>query len=159
MQGLRLVFASQFAQLLPAQLSNQYLSAAIEVIEAPQASIPMKLSAIKVAKGKLTLTSLSSRCSSLLYYHNFHCTGLDSAITVPFAPCPMCMLGPFLLATLEDMLNLIMDTFMKVLGLNNGSWLASDLATLLTQVLLEVWSKNAKGALVPFHLLAINALC
>lgn len=38
-----------------------------------------------------------------------------------------------------------MDTLAKVLELDDGSWLTPDLATALSQALLEVWSKNSKG--------------
>lgn len=47
MQGRGFVFASQFAKLLPVQLAGQYLEAAIQVIEATEASIPIKISAVK----------------------------------------------------------------------------------------------------------------
>jgi importin-9 len=47
LQGRAFVFASQYAKLLPSQLAGQYLDAAIQVIEASEAGIPVKISAIK----------------------------------------------------------------------------------------------------------------
>ena len=47
LQGRAFVFASQYAKLLPGQLAGQYLDAAIQVLEAPEASIPVKVSAVK----------------------------------------------------------------------------------------------------------------
>lgn len=47
MQGRGFVFASQYTKLLPAQLAGQYLEAAIQVIESPNAGIPVKISAVK----------------------------------------------------------------------------------------------------------------
>lgn len=47
LQGRGFVFASQYAKLLPLQLAGQYLDAAIHVIEANEASIPIKVSAVK----------------------------------------------------------------------------------------------------------------
>lgn len=47
LQGRGFVFASQFAQLLPLQSSGQYLEAAMHVIESNEASVPVKVSAIK----------------------------------------------------------------------------------------------------------------
>jgi hypothetical protein len=41
------VFASQFARLFPAELGAQYLDAACQVVEAQEAGIPVKISAIK----------------------------------------------------------------------------------------------------------------
>ena len=47
LQGRAFVFASQFAKLLPAQLAVQYLDAAVQVMEASEAGIPVKVSAVK----------------------------------------------------------------------------------------------------------------
>jgi hypothetical protein len=47
LQGRGFVFASQYARLLPVQLAGQYLNAAVQVIEASNASIPIKVSAVK----------------------------------------------------------------------------------------------------------------
>ena len=41
------MFASQYAKLLPAQLAGQYLDAAVQVLEASEAGIPVKVSAVK----------------------------------------------------------------------------------------------------------------
>lgn len=50
LQGRGFVFASQYAKLLPVQLAGQYLDAAIHVIEANDASIPIKVSAVKAVQ-------------------------------------------------------------------------------------------------------------
>ncbi|KAL7284955.1 hypothetical protein ACG7TL_000044 [Trametes sanguinea] len=42
LQGRAFVFASQYAKLLPGQLAGQYLDAAVQVLEASEASIPVK---------------------------------------------------------------------------------------------------------------------
>ena len=47
LQGRAFVFASQYSKLLPSQLTGQYLEAAVQVVEAPDAGIPVKVSAIK----------------------------------------------------------------------------------------------------------------
>jgi hypothetical protein len=47
LQGRGFVFASQFARLLPLQSSDQYLEAALQVIESSEAGVPIKISAIK----------------------------------------------------------------------------------------------------------------
>jgi hypothetical protein len=47
LQGRGFVFASQYTKLLPLQLAGQYLDAAVQVIEATEAGIPIKISAVK----------------------------------------------------------------------------------------------------------------
>jgi hypothetical protein len=47
LQGRGFVFASQFSKLLPVNLAGHYLEAAVQVIEAPDAGIPVKVSAVK----------------------------------------------------------------------------------------------------------------
>jgi len=47
LQGRAFVFASQYAKLLPIDLAGQYLEAAVQVIEASEAGIPVKISAVK----------------------------------------------------------------------------------------------------------------
>ena len=47
LQGRSFVFASQYGKLLPMQLAGQYLNAAVDVIEAQTAGIPIKVSAVK----------------------------------------------------------------------------------------------------------------
>ena len=47
LQGRAFVFASQYAKLLPPQLAGQYLDAAVQVLEATEAGIPVKVSAVK----------------------------------------------------------------------------------------------------------------
>jgi importin-9 len=47
LQGRSLVFASKYAKLVPRELAGQYLNAAVNVIETAEASIPIKVSAVK----------------------------------------------------------------------------------------------------------------
>jgi hypothetical protein len=47
LQGRGFVFASQYAKLLPVQIAGQYLDAAVQVLEAADAGIPIKISAVK----------------------------------------------------------------------------------------------------------------
>ena len=47
LQGRSFVFASQFAKLLPVQMGDQYISAAIDVMENENAGVPIKVSAVK----------------------------------------------------------------------------------------------------------------
>jgi len=47
LQGRSLVFASRYAKLLPNGVADQYLDAAVQVIESPETGIPFKISAVK----------------------------------------------------------------------------------------------------------------
>ncbi|THH01586.1 hypothetical protein EW145_g6890 [Phellinidium pouzarii] len=47
LQGRSFVFASQYSKLLPPNLADQYMSAAVNVLEAESAEIPIKISAVK----------------------------------------------------------------------------------------------------------------
>ena len=50
LQGRGFVFASQFSKLLQAQSANQYLEAAVQVIESAEAGAPVKISAVKAVQ-------------------------------------------------------------------------------------------------------------
>lgn len=47
LQGRAFVFASQFSDILQPEIALQYLNAAIQVLEAPDASIPIRVSAVR----------------------------------------------------------------------------------------------------------------
>ncbi|EPQ60043.1 ARM repeat-containing protein [Gloeophyllum trabeum ATCC 11539] len=127
LQGRGFVFASQYAKLLPSNLAGQYLEAAVQVIEAQDAGIPIKISAVKAVQ-------------------NF-CQGMEASIIIPFAPRIAADLGPFLLMTSEDTLSLVLDTVSVVLDIDDGKWLSVELASSLTSAVLDVWSKNIKDPL------------
>ncbi|KAF5345146.1 hypothetical protein D9758_009691 [Tetrapyrgos nigripes] len=122
LQGRGFVFASQYAKLLPMQLAGQYLDAAVQVIEAPEANIPVKVSAVKAV-------------------HNFASNSPDSALT-PFIPRIAKDLGPFLSVTSEDTLSLVLETLAVVVEVDKGRWLTPELASGLVVETLEVWVKN-----------------
>ncbi|TFK42052.1 armadillo-type protein [Crucibulum laeve] len=124
LQGRGFVFASQFAKLLPLQSAGHYLEAAIQVVEANDANVPVKISAVKAI-------------------HNFYQGGEDSAL-LPFAPRIAKDLGPFLLVTSDDTLSLVLETLSVVVEVNQGKWLTPELADSLVLAELEVWHKNNK---------------
>ncbi|GAA5867303.1 hypothetical protein JCM1840_005019 [Sporobolomyces johnsonii] len=47
LQGRAFVFASQFSEALPPQLAKQYIDAAIQVLDAAEAGVPVKVSAVR----------------------------------------------------------------------------------------------------------------
>lgn len=56
-------------------------------------------------------------------------------------------LGPFLLATTEDTLTLVLETLSVVVEVDGSKWLTTELANSLVLSVLEVWAKNNKGML------------
>lgn len=50
LQGRAFVFASSFASLLPAPLAGEYLAAAVNVLQAHDVSVLVKISAVKAIK-------------------------------------------------------------------------------------------------------------
>ncbi|CDO77258.1 hypothetical protein BN946_scf184753.g8 [Trametes cinnabarina] len=124
LQGRAFVFASQYAKLLPEQLAGQYLNAAVQVLEAAEAGIPVKVSAVKAI-------------------HNF-CQNIDDAVAVPLAPRIAKDIGPFLPVTSEDTLTLVLETLAAVLQIDEGKWITEDLARSLVVAVLDVWMKNNK---------------
>ncbi|KAF8641001.1 hypothetical protein AX17_000646 [Amanita inopinata Kibby_2008] len=124
LQGRGFVFASQFSRLLSIQDAVQYLEAAIHVIEAAAASIPVKVSAVKAI-------------------HNFCQERKDSSLE-PFATRIAKDLGPFLLTTSDDTLLLVLETVSSVLEIEDAKWLDAELASSLVQAVLQVWNKNIK---------------
>ncbi|KAJ7897218.1 armadillo-type protein [Mycena olivaceomarginata] len=124
LQGRGFVFASQYAKLLPVQLAGQYIEAAIQVIEASEAGVPVKISAVRAV-------------------HNFF-QGGDGSTLSPFAPRIAKDLGPFLLITSDDTLSLVLETLSVIVQVDKGSWLTTELADSLVIAILEVWTKNNK---------------
>ncbi|CAA7265862.1 unnamed protein product [Cyclocybe aegerita] len=124
LQGRGFVFASQYAKLLPLQSAGHYLNAAVQILESSEASVPVKISAVKAI-------------------HNFCQDGEDSAL-IPFAPRITQDLGPLLLVASEDTLSLILESLSVVLEVDQGKWLTQELAGSLVTAILEVWNKNNK---------------
>ncbi|KAJ7040268.1 ARM repeat-containing protein [Mycena alexandri] len=124
LQGRGFVFASQYAKLLPVQLAGQYIDAAVQVIEAGDAGVPVKISAVRAI-------------------HNFF-QGGDASTLSPFAPRIAKDLGPFLLLTSDDTLSLVLETLSVVVQVDKGSWLTTELADSSVRAILEVWTKNNK---------------
>ncbi|KAI0829067.1 ARM repeat-containing protein [Trametes gibbosa] len=124
LQGRAFVFASQYAKLLPGPLAGHYLDAAVQVLEATEAGIPVKVSAVKAI-------------------HNF-CQNIDDAVAVLMAPRIAKDIGPFLPVTSEDTLTLVLETLAVVVQIDEGKWITEDLARSIVVAILDVWMKNNK---------------
>lgn len=50
MQGRAFVFASQFSKVLPGDIAGQYVDAVVQVLEAQDISVPVKVSAVRAIR-------------------------------------------------------------------------------------------------------------
>ncbi|KAH8119757.1 ARM repeat-containing protein [Phellopilus nigrolimitatus] len=128
LQGRSFVFASQYSKLLPSQLAGQYMVAAIDVLEAESAGIPIKISAVKAIQ-------------------NF-ASGMDDSVLLPVAFRIAKDLGPFLLVTNEDTLSLVLETLSSVVDVGKGTWVTPDLAEQMVTAMLQVWVRNNKDPIL-----------
>ncbi|KAI0082121.1 ARM repeat-containing protein [Panus rudis PR-1116 ss-1] len=127
LQGRGFVFASQYTQLLPSELSGQYLNASLQVLESSDASLPVKISAIK---------AISNFCQEL--------ANLD---VTPLGPRIARDLLPFMVQTSENILSLVLETVSFLVVIRTESWLTPEIASSLIEGVLNVWSKYNKDPL------------
>lgn len=66
---------------------------------------------------------------------------------VNLAPRIIRDLGPLLTTTTEDTLTLVLETISVVVEVGEGKWLDPELARLLSQAALDIWTRNIKGQL------------
>lgn len=124
LQGRAIVFASQYASILPQDLQAQYLQASWMILKNESSGVPVKVSGVKAIR-------------------NFISSMPDNT-TVGVAPQILQDLAPFLLVTAEETLTLVLETLTVLLKVGKGQWLAPDLAGSLANALLDVWQKNVK---------------
>ncbi|KAJ1032127.1 hypothetical protein NDA18_001626 [Ustilago nuda] len=131
LQGRGFVFASQFATALPSELAVQFLDSAINAIESDNASLPVKISAVRTVKN--------------FYRH------LPSSIVGPLAPRIVQKLGPLLTQASEDTLILIIETIQAVVVEETESGEATTTGLVepaiigeIVRAALQIWAPNAK---------------
>lgn len=122
------------------------MRAAVQVLESREAGVPIKVSAVKAIHKSV---EVSSRVRWNLTHHLSFCNGGEDSAIRPFAARIAEDLGPFLLSTSDDTLSLVLETLAVILEVDEGKWLTGDLAALLVNTALEVWSKNNKGNISP----------
>ncbi|CAL1694900.1 unnamed protein product [Somion occarium] len=127
LQGRAFVFASQYTKLLPEELAGQYLDASVQVLEAPEAGVPVKVSAIRAIQN--------------FYQH------ITASNKQALAPRVVQDLQPFVTQTSEDTLSLVLETLSFVLLVNDGAWITPEIASSLLVSLMEVWTKFNKDPL------------
>ncbi|CCL98539.1 uncharacterized protein FIBRA_00538 [Fibroporia radiculosa] len=127
LQGRAFVFASQFTKVLPTQLAGEYLHATVQVLEASEANVPIKVSAVRAV-------------------HNF-CKEIDGQLLVSVAPRIAKAVGPFLSVTSDDTLSLVLEALSVIVEIDDGKWMTTDLADSLVGAVLDVWMRNNKDPL------------
>lgn len=78
------------------------------------------------------------------YFVSF-CQGVSDAALTSFLPRIAHDLGPFLVATTEDTLTLVLETLQIVVETDGGKWMTPEMAGSLVAAVLDVWSRNNKG--------------
>lgn len=124
-------------------MADQYISAAITVLEDQSAGIPIKVSAVKAIQ-KYALNKLIYEVISDNFQYSF-ASGMDQSILLPSAMRIAKDLGPFLLATTEDTLSLVLETLSSIMDVGRATWITPELAEQLVTAMLEVWVKNNRG--------------
>ncbi|KAJ3527044.1 hypothetical protein NM688_g8180 [Phlebia brevispora] len=125
LQGRAFVFASQFVEVLPAELAGQYIEAAVQVLEANAVTIPVKASAIEATKGFIT------KCP-------------ETTIAPHAQRICKCIVG-FMQICTADTLSMVLETLSRLLSIQQGRWLTPELAQALLPTTLDVWQKSAAG--------------
>ncbi|KZT73366.1 ARM repeat-containing protein [Daedalea quercina L-15889] len=124
LQGRAFVFASQYTKVLPVEMAGQYLQATVHVLEASEANIPIKISAVKAVL-------------------NF-CKDINDDLLEPVAPRIAKAVGPFLSVTTEDTLSLVLEALLTIVEIKQCAWMTQDLASSLVTAVLDIWMKNNK---------------
>ncbi|ORY73226.1 ARM repeat-containing protein [Leucosporidium creatinivorum] len=118
LQGRSFVFASQFSQALPAELANQYIDAAIQVLGTAEAGVPVKVSAVRALNN--------------FFRH------LKDVVEPSRAAQTLGMLLPLLPQTTENTLVLVIETIESTLKVGGPS-LDQDTCSTLVKMVLETW--------------------
>lgn len=70
---------------------------------------------------------------------------MDESILLPVAFRVAKDLGPFLMATSEDTLSLVLETLSSVVSIGKGTWITPELGEQLATAMLQVWVNNNRG--------------
>ncbi|WVQ75750.1 hypothetical protein IAR50_005381 [Cryptococcus sp. DSM 104548] len=120
LQGRAFVFASQFSSMLNQQLAGQYLSAAVQVLEASEVSVPVKISAVKTIK-------------------NF-CRHVDPIVLKPFSSKILHLILPLLPQASSETLYLVLETLRAITSMDDDL-LNEQTTVVVINVLFDVWLK------------------
>ncbi|KAF9571457.1 hypothetical protein EC968_000488 [Mortierella alpina] len=130
LQGRSFVFASQFASILPSNLANQYVSAAVEaIIKSPSAVV--KVSALKAL-------------------NNFN-QYLDKQYIIPYQRSILQGVAPMMEMTTEESLTLILRTLITTTKVDEQA--AAEFESTLGPLVLESWTKYPADHLISMDIM------
>ncbi|BGP14490.1 hypothetical protein JCM10213v2_002439 [Rhodosporidiobolus nylandii] len=127
LQGRAFVFASQFAEALPQALTKQYIDAAIQVLDAAEAGVPVKVSAVR----------------ALLNFFRH----LRENVEPSQAAITLSKLLPLLPHTTENTLVLVLDAIQSCLKAA-GSVLDAATCSALIKAVLTTWFEKPEDPLL-----------
>ncbi|KAI7889931.1 armadillo-type protein [Mucor mucedo] len=133
LQGRAFVFASEFAKILPAEMSSQYVAVAVHALQAPTSGIPVKISALRALDN--------------------YCKYLSPEYVTPYQVNIMegtCQLMP--MAT-EESLMLLLETLASAIKINQE--VTAKYEHILTSAILQVWQKYASDSIITSYILDI----
>ncbi|ODN87698.1 hypothetical protein L198_06924 [Cryptococcus wingfieldii CBS 7118] len=128
LQGRAFVFASQFSSMLNQQLAGQYLSAAVQVLEASDVSVPVKISAVKTIK-------------------NF-CRHVDPFVLKPFSTKTLHLILPLLPQASSETLYLVLETLRAITSMDDDL-LDEQTTRTVVDVLFDVWLRCTNASSDP----------
>ncbi|GAA5855822.1 hypothetical protein JCM8547_000374 [Rhodosporidiobolus lusitaniae] len=127
LQGRAFVFASQFTEVLPRQLAKQYVDASIQVLDAADAGVPVKVSAVRA------LTNF--------FRH------LKENVESSHAAVALAKLLPLLPQTTENTLVLVLDAIQSSLKVG-GTVIDAPTASGLIKTVLTTWFDKPEDPLL-----------
>ncbi|CAJ0824737.1 3400_t:CDS:10, partial [Entrophospora sp. SA101] len=131
--GRAFVFASQFASVLPGELTSGFIKAAIEAIKDPDGTIPVKVSALRALKS--------------------FCRNLNEQYVLPFQGTIIECVANLINVTTEDFLLLVLETLERAIKINRD--VIFQYEGLIGPMVVDVWQKFPSEHLV---MSAVNSI-
>ncbi|GAN01450.1 importin-9 [Mucor ambiguus] len=131
LQGRAFVFASEFAKILPSDMSSQYVAVAVQALQAPTSGIPVKISALRALDN--------------------YCKYLAPEFVTPYQVNIMegtCQLLP---SATEESLMLLLDTLASAIKINQE--VTAKYEQILTPAILQIWQKYANDSIITSYIL------
>ncbi|CAJ0830991.1 9152_t:CDS:10 [Entrophospora sp. SA101] len=133
LRGRAFVFASQFASVLPGELTSGFIKAAIEAIKDPDGTIPVKVSALRALKS--------------------FCRNLNEQYVLPFQGTIIECVANLINVTTEDFLLLVLETLERAIKINRD--VIFQYEGLIGPMVVDVWQKFPSEHLV---MSAVNSI-
>ncbi|GAA5804125.1 hypothetical protein HPULCUR_009611 [Helicostylum pulchrum] len=133
LQGRAFVFASEFAKILPAEMSSQYVAVAVHALQAPTSGVPVKISALRALDN--------------------YCKYLNPQYVTPYQVNIMEGTCQLMEMATEESLMLLLDTLASAIKINQD--VTAKYEHILTPAILQVWQKYASDSIITSYILDI----